>query len=99
MDKQKLISRKEAVALGLKFYFTGEPCINGHQAKRRTRVGQCMECDRIAVFNHYHKKQAEKLQGPAEEMLKRARAHLAAIRPFRARQSLSGQKATAGGKQ
>lgn len=36
-------SRKEAVATGAKFYFTGEPCVRGHVALRKTK-GSCLEC-------------------------------------------------------
>jgi 5-methylcytosine-specific restriction endonuclease McrA len=36
-------TRKEAVTLGAKFYFTGEPCVRGHIALRKTK-GACVEC-------------------------------------------------------
>ena len=41
MDHPK--TRKEATATGAKFYFTGEPCIRGHVALRKTK-GACVEC-------------------------------------------------------
>jgi 5-methylcytosine-specific restriction endonuclease McrA len=41
MDRPK--TRKEAQALGEKFYFTGEPCVRGHIALRKTK-GACVEC-------------------------------------------------------
>ena len=41
MDHPK--TRKEAVALGAKFYFTGEPCVRGHVALRKAK-GSCLEC-------------------------------------------------------
>lgn len=41
MDHPK--TRKEAVALGAKFYFTGEPCVRGHVALRKVK-GSCLEC-------------------------------------------------------
>jgi 5-methylcytosine-specific restriction endonuclease McrA len=41
MDHPK--TRKEAQALGAKFYFTGEPCVRGHIALRKTK-GSCLEC-------------------------------------------------------
>lgn len=40
----KLISRKEAKALGLMHYCTGIPCKRGHVAKRTTRGKACVEC-------------------------------------------------------
>ena len=43
MDHPK--TRKEAQALGAKFYFTGEPCVRGHIALRKTK-GACLECVR-----------------------------------------------------
>ena len=39
----KIISRKEALEQGLKRYFTGKPCKNGHVASR-TLNGNCFEC-------------------------------------------------------
>lgn len=36
-------TRAEAKALGAKFYFTGEPCVRGHIALRKTK-GSCLEC-------------------------------------------------------
>jgi 5-methylcytosine-specific restriction endonuclease McrA len=41
MDHPK--TRKEAQAAGAKFYFTGEPCVRGHIALRKTK-GSCLEC-------------------------------------------------------
>ena len=41
MDHPK--TRKEAQALGVKFYFTGEPCVRGHIALRKTK-GSCLGC-------------------------------------------------------
>ena len=41
MDHPK--TRKEAVAAEAKFYFTGEPCVRGHVALRKTK-GACLEC-------------------------------------------------------
>lgn len=36
-------TRKEAKEKGEKMYFTGEPCVRGHIAPRKTK-GQCIEC-------------------------------------------------------
>ena len=41
MDHPK--TRKEAIESGAKFYFTGEPCVRGHIALRKTK-GACLEC-------------------------------------------------------
>lgn len=45
MDKQT-ISRAEAKARGLKWYYTGEECKNGHLSERKTSDGGCVECKR-----------------------------------------------------
>tara|TARA_R110002020_G_scaffold475356_1_gene709740 strand:+ start:2837 stop:3448 length:612 start_codon:yes stop_codon:yes gene_type:complete len=42
----KIISRKEAKALGLKYYFTGKPCKQGHTSEKQTKKGYCCECAR-----------------------------------------------------
>ena len=47
----KIIKRFEAVALGLKHYFTGKPCIHGHIERRRVNDRICMQCTR-----DFHKK-------------------------------------------
>ena len=39
-------TRKEAQALGAKYYFTGEPCKHGHVAPRKTK-GSCLECLKV----------------------------------------------------
>ena len=44
MDYPK--TRKEAKEQGAKYYFTGEPCKNGHVALRKTK-GACVECLKI----------------------------------------------------
>jgi hypothetical protein len=43
------ITRKQATLLGLKRFFTGEPCINGHISERyNTQGGECVECARLS---------------------------------------------------
>lgn len=42
-----IISRQDAIAKGLKRYFSGEPCVNGHIACRNVgRSNECVECKR-----------------------------------------------------
>tara|TARA_B110000305_G_C19064793_1_gene458797 strand:+ start:37 stop:675 length:639 start_codon:yes stop_codon:yes gene_type:complete len=43
----KIISRKEALAKGLKRYFTGKKCIRGHIAVRSISRGVCVICRKI----------------------------------------------------
>ena len=42
-------TRKEAQALGSKYYFTGKPCRHGHVDRRRTKDGNCFGCDRLKL--------------------------------------------------
>src|SRR6516225_10288432 len=41
-----IIGRNEASALGLKRFFTGNPCKRGHVAERDVDSRECMECSR-----------------------------------------------------
>lgn len=42
----EIISRKDAMAQGLKHYFTGKSCKNGHIEKRLVPCGKCLGCSR-----------------------------------------------------
>lgn len=42
-------SSAEAKALGVKFYFNGKPCINGHLCERWATTRHCMKCNRDVV--------------------------------------------------
>jgi hypothetical protein len=44
----KYISKKKAKSLGLKRYFTGEPCIHGHLCERYVACSICVECKKIS---------------------------------------------------
>lgn len=48
----KIISRKEALAKGLKRYFTGKYCINNHHCERYIN-GSCIECDSVKSSKYY----------------------------------------------
>ena len=58
-------TRKEAVALGAKYYFTEVPCKHGHIALRKTK-GTCTECEKVewqitnekrsSYFSEYNKR-------------------------------------------
>jgi hypothetical protein len=41
----KIISREEARVSGLKFFYTGKPCVRGHDCERYVAVGRCIKCD------------------------------------------------------
>ena len=72
-----MISRAEAQALGLKKFFTGQPCRRGHVAERYTNGGACVECVRLD--------NALKGRIPAAQARPRGRAPLAlgSVRPLR----------------
>jgi phage-related minor tail protein len=43
-DEKKIISREDAFAQGLRFFFTGKPCKRGHVAERYVTDRGCKEC-------------------------------------------------------
>lgn len=45
----QIILRAEAKTLGLKRYYTGKECKNGHIAERQTSDGCCLDCSKIKV--------------------------------------------------
>jgi hypothetical protein len=52
-------ARREAELRGESRYFSGQPCIRGHFALRKTSSGTCMECLRLADRERKRKKVAE----------------------------------------
>lgn len=44
----KIVSRADAIGLGLKTYFTGKACPHGHLSERKTSDCGCLDCRRIA---------------------------------------------------
>jgi hypothetical protein len=72
----EIISCAEAKALGLKRYFTGEPCKHGHVAERNTSNNGCLECTRLRklrwraenpdssrkIASRYYAKNADKIR-------------------------------------
>lgn len=63
-------SRKEAMAIGSKRYFTGKPCKHGHIAPRYTKGVKCVECQRIGK-NKYREDNIERLREWDREYAKR----------------------------
>ncbi len=53
----EILTRKQAKALGLKFYFTGKFCKYGHKSKRNTNNGHCLMCG-----NFYYKLNMNKIK-------------------------------------
>lgn len=46
IDNMEIITREDAKKIGQKWYFTGEPCKNGHVDKRYVNTGICYACKR-----------------------------------------------------
>lgn len=57
---QLIISRKDAIAQGLKFYFTGKPCSNGHLCERDVAEWRCIECRRAKSNRKYRREAPER---------------------------------------
>ena len=53
----KKISRAEAKKKGLKFYFTGKPCVHGHISERYL-FGGCVECMKMHKSKEEYKEQS-----------------------------------------
>ena len=51
----KIISRAQARAEGLTYYWTGVPCKSGHSCERRVDNCACMECSRIKSRDLYRR--------------------------------------------
>jgi hypothetical protein len=49
----KIITREQAKLRGLKKYFTGTKCNNGHLSNRRTANGSCDECVQLSRKKNY----------------------------------------------
>src|SRR5690606_21672555 len=61
----EIISRAEAKAKGLKFYFTGKPCKHGHVSERQLSNGCCTACTAGKSSENgklYRERHAEKLR-------------------------------------
>lgn len=79
-----IISRKQALATGLKRYFTGKPCKHGHIAERISSSGSCADC-RVSVDKVSKKKYYEKNKGLLKEkVMDRARRKKEEIKQYQA---------------
>lgn len=56
----KLIKRKDALAEGKTYYYTGKPCKKGHIALRRAANGCCTECEKEKNNSEERKKYMSK---------------------------------------
>lgn len=86
IHNQQPISRKDAQQSGEQFYFTGNPCIRGHVARRRTKDKRCVACDREKSTARYHN--GEKLQRATKRRVKLSDPEYIAERDRRRAESL-----------
>ena len=60
MNGKRIISRKAAMARGLKRYFTGHACCNGHVTERNVSDRHCVDCNRVRQrlphYRAYHRR-------------------------------------------
>lgn len=61
------ITREQALSKGLKFYYTGKPCKNGHDTHRWTHNRQCRLCLKSHKFKEENAIQLE--EGKARRKL------------------------------
>lgn len=66
----QIISREDARAQGLKRYFTGTPCRNGHVAERLISNKLCCEC-RSAVWQAFRERHPERVAANSGKQNKR----------------------------
>lgn len=52
-----VVRRKIARSRGIRFYFSGVPCLNGHLNLRLTSTGHCMQCER----DRYHARSGDEI--------------------------------------
>lgn len=57
------VSRAEARSLGMKRFFSGNPCPKGHNSERLTSNGTCIECSKQRLADWYKRKSCEKRGG------------------------------------
>lgn len=78
-----IITRKEALALGLKRYFTGEPCPKGHVDERLLSSYQCCECARMSAARYHVANREKKLAEFALYRVKNRSKMLAYLAEYR----------------
>lgn len=79
----EVISKANAIALGLTRYFTGRPCKRGHVAQRGTAGGHCCACH-ADIQSTQRKKHSEKIrQRNAEYYEKNKSAVLTQVAEYR----------------
>jgi len=76
-------ARQEAAQRGEVYYFTGNPCVHGHTAKRRVKDRKCTECEKI-YHAQFRSENAERVAALKKVSYERTReAHLAQKKVYR----------------
>ena len=78
-----IISRKEAIAQGLRRYFTGKPCPHGHVCERFVASHNCVMCNRAGCSAYYDLNSQEILAQKARRYEREADVLLARGRAWR----------------
>ncbi len=68
-------SSQEAKKSGSKYYFTGDPCLNGHLSPRY-RVGQCIQCSRDRTRRAADKRKAKYREKVDRELKAKSRTSI-----------------------
>ena len=85
-----IIGRDEAKALGLKRFFTGEPCKHGHVAERIVSSHRCTECDRASALKWRAANLEKAREGERERSLRYNKRQAAQQRAARAGSEFNG---------
>lgn len=75
MYSQLPTTRKEAKRTGLKYYFTGKPCKNGHMENRNAETAVCVQCNRDNVGRYSGNIQPSLICNVAKEIGNLSRNH------------------------
>lgn len=57
-----IIKRQDALSNGLKFFYNGKPCIQGHLSKRFVSNYSCYECSKQRTYLFYKTDEGKKLR-------------------------------------
>jgi len=78
-----IVTRKQAIMLGLRHYFTGKPCRRGHIAKRQVIARSCTDCDRENCRKQYVERAEWRRQRSREWAAQNPAAHHARARKWK----------------
>ena len=78
----KIQTRKEAMQTGMKKYWTGKPCRNGHLTLRYTNTGVCIDCAATHSSNQWQKVRHPSLRSYTSVRIKCHRDDIKLINEF-----------------